>query len=183
MLQWVRDDSAGSFTDIKASLAPKERESGITAAVTASVAQFLFPFVFTIIFSNFVVSILVETYLSQRGIANSQEPRDGNGSSSRKQFSTVQVCSVWAGVMINASPRCICDARFGVVLLCFCWSVRIGPRWHMIAIHSSSPQFEFAMSHIIYSYSEIHSPEPRRPRQIPSSQAQQPRSSRHAITA
>ena len=113
MLQWVRDDSAGSFIDIKASLAPKERESGITAAVTATVAQFLFPFVFTIIFSNFVVSILVETYLSKRGVANSQDARAGDGSGSRIQFSTVQVCSVWADV--NASPRCICDAQFRVV--------------------------------------------------------------------
>ena len=64
---------------MKASLAPKEREISTVPSLHANVAQILFPFVFTIIFSNLVISILVDTYLRQRGILNARTP--GRGSS------------------------------------------------------------------------------------------------------
>lgn len=73
---------------MKDSLAPEERESSVTAAIHANIAQFLFPFVFTIIFSNFVVSILVDTYLRKRRISATDGARAG-----ASRASTFQVCS------------------------------------------------------------------------------------------
>lgn len=85
---------AGSFLGIKDALAPPARESSIVAAVSANIAQFMFPFMFTIIFSNFVISILVDTYLSKRSIAKSGDASTADHSGWGAQLSTLQVCSI-----------------------------------------------------------------------------------------
>lgn len=68
----------------------------MTAAIEANIVQFLFPFVFTIVFSNFVVSILVDTYLRTRSIASTQHSETGGHSAFSAlagRYSTTQVCS------------------------------------------------------------------------------------------
>lgn len=86
---------------MKASLAPKEREISFVEGLQASIAQFLFPFVFTIIFSNFVISILVDTYLRKRSALHAKSAARG----------TPEVLSSWQ--VSHSHCHCACSRRAG----------------------------------------------------------------------
>lgn len=52
-------------------------DSSVAAVIYARLVLYLFPFVFTIMFSNFVVSILVDTYLGKRRQAGDESAWPG----------------------------------------------------------------------------------------------------------